>query len=123
MPMTAEDAAYEDYMEKLYEEHRNIAIEDFTSERLVSYYLENNDLAKPAFYALENSKKLFVEDPTASLIFSAIAIEVGLKSTILKPIVYGLVHTESVASLVTDLAISHSGMDRYRDLLFCFGSA
>jgi hypothetical protein len=44
-------------------------------------------------------------------------MEVGLKSTLLRPIVHGLVHTESVAALITDLVVSHSGMDRYRKLL------
>ena len=44
-------------------------------------------------------------------------MEVGLKDMLLKPIVFGLVHTVSVASLVTDLTISNTGMDRYRHLL------
>ena len=44
-------------------------------------------------------------------------MEVGLKAILLKPIVHGLVHAESVASLITDLTVSHTGMDRYRTLL------
>jgi hypothetical protein len=32
--------------------------------------------------------------------------------------VYGLVHQESTASLITDLVISHTSFDRFRDLLF-----
>ncbi len=51
------------------------------------------------------------------IMIAAIAMEVALKATLLKPIIYGLVHTESVATLITNLTISHR-MDRYEDLLF-----
>jgi len=117
MSMTHEEAAYEDYIAQLYEEHKKEAIEEFTDERLQSYYLDNKLLAKPAFDALTEARNLNSTNTTAGFIFSAIAMEVGLKDMLLKPIVFGLVHTVSVASLVTDLAISHTGMDRYRDLL------
>ena len=48
---------------------------------------------------------------------AVIAIEVGIKTALLKPIVFGLVHDASAASLITDLVIGHAG-DKYRDLLF-----
>lgn len=117
MSMSYEEAAYEQYLDELYEEHRKEAIEEFTSERLSSYYSENKQLAKPAFEALCEARTLGELSPTATLILAAIAMEVGLKAILLKPIVHGLVHTESVASLVTDLALSHAGMERYRKLL------
>ena len=117
MSMSYEEAAYEQYMDDLYEEHRKEAIEEFTSERLCSYYSENKLLAKPAFEALSEAKKLNELNPTAGLIFAAIAMEVGLKAMLLKPIVHGLVHAELVASLITDLTVSHAGMDRYKTLL------
>jgi hypothetical protein len=117
MSMSYEEAAHEQYLEDLYEEHRKEAIEEFTSERLSSYYSENKQLAKPAFEALSDARELSALNPTASLVFAAIAMEVGLKAILLKPIVYGLVHTDSVASLITDLALAHTGMDRYRKLL------
>ena len=41
MSMTPDEAAYEEYMDKLYEEHREVAIEEFTGERLQSYYIDN----------------------------------------------------------------------------------
>lgn len=44
-------------------------------------------------------------------------IEVGLKVALLKPVVYGLVHNQSVADLVSDLAIKHNGLDRFKPLL------
>lgn len=117
MSISYDEAAREQYLEDLYEEHRKEAIEEFTSERLSSYYSENKQLAKPAFEALSDAKALSALNPTASLVLAAIAMEVGLKAILLKPIVYGLVHTDSVASLITDLALAHTGMDRYKKLL------
>jgi len=118
MSITPNEAAYEEYMAELFEEHKKEAIEEFTYERLQSYYINNKLMAKPAFFALSEARRLIESSKSAALIFAAIAMEVGLKTTLLKPIVYGLVHTESVAALITNLTISHTGMDRYRNLLF-----
>ncbi len=122
MSVTHEEAhyneyMYDQYMSDLYEEHKVEAIEEFTDERLQSYYVTNKLLAKPASNALSQARTLVDLNPTAAFVFAAIAMEVGLKATLLKPIVHGLVHAESVATLVTDLALLHS-MDRYRELLF-----
>lgn len=60
---------------------------------------------------LLTSRALLSKHPTPALVFATIAIEVGLKVILLKPIVYGLVHDTSAAGLITDLAIGH-GVDR-----------
>ena len=118
-PYEAEqEAAYEAFVDDVLKENRDIIIDDFTLDRLKSYYLKNNFLLKPAFNAIEDAKNYIKTNETASFIFAAIAIEVGLKSALLKPIVYGLVHTEEVASLITDLALSQTGFHRYKLLLF-----
>ncbi len=122
MSTSYEDAAYDQYISERYEELKveeliREAIEEFTDERLKSYFLDNRALAKPAIDALSAARELIGINVTASFLFAAIAVEVGLKTTLLKPIVYGLVHAESVAGLVTDLAASHAAMDRYRKLL------
>ncbi len=117
MSMTEDEYAYDEYMTQLYEEHKKEAIEEFTFERLQSYYSDHRRSAEPAFNALTEARALTVVNATAGLVFAAIAMEVGLKETLLKPIVSGLVHTASVASLVTDLVVSHQSMDRYRALL------
>jgi hypothetical protein len=115
--MTPDEARYEEYTDQLYQDHKGQAVEEFTDERLQSYYGDYLLLAKPAFDALTEARNLINTNATASFIFSALAMEVGLKETLLKPIVVGLVHTASVAALITDLAISHSSMDKYRELL------
>ncbi|WP_244086286.1 hypothetical protein [Desulforhabdus sp. TSK] len=115
--MTHQEAEYEEFMDRLYEENKEQAIEEFTGELLQSYYRSNGLLAKPAFDALVEARNLMNTSITAAFVFSAIAMEVALKESLLKPIVHGLVHAESVASLVTDLVMGHQSMDRYKDLL------
>ena len=117
MSMTPQEAEYEEFMDRLYEEHKGQAIEEFTGELLQSYYRKNRLLAKPAYDALIEARNLMKFSTTASFLFSAIATEVALKETLLKPIVHGLVHAESVATLVTDLVMGHQSMDRYKELL------
>jgi len=118
MSMSYEEAAYDQYMSDLYEEHKKEAITEFKYERLCSYYENNKMLAKPAFESLYEARKLNEINPTGGLIFSSIAIEVGIKTILLKPIVCGLVNTESVVSLIIDMVFSHQSMDKYRELLF-----
>jgi hypothetical protein len=117
MSMTPQEAEYEEFMDRLYEEHKEQAIDDFTAELLQSYYRNNGLLAKPAYDALIEAKHLINVSATAAFVFAAIATEVALRETLLKPIVHGLVHAESVVTLVTDLVMGHQSMDRYKDLL------
>lgn len=115
--MTPDEAQYEEFIDQLYKEHKEQAIEEFIDERLQSYYSDHQLLAKPAFDALSEAKNLVHANATAAFLFSAIAVEVGLRETLVKPIVFGLVHTLSVASLITDMVLSQSKTDKYRDLL------
>ncbi|PEV73972.1 hypothetical protein CN437_28140, partial [Bacillus cereus] len=34
-----------------------------------------------------------------------------------KPVIYGLVHNESVADLISDLAVKNNGLDRFKEVL------
>jgi hypothetical protein len=115
--MTPHEAQYEEYMDQLYEEHKEQAIQEFIGERLKSYYGDHRVLAEAAFRALTEAKNLIRANATAAFLFSAIAMEVGLRETLVKPIVFGLVHTLSVASLITDMVLSRPDQKKYRDLL------
>lgn len=117
MSMTPDEARFEEYMDQLYEEHKVQAVEEFIYERLQSYYNEHRLLAEHAFFAFFEAKKLLNISDTASFLFSAIAVEVGLRETLVKPIVSGLVHTLSLASLITDMVLSRPDHKKYRDLL------
>src|SRR5216683_431359 len=50
-------------------------IEQFTSERLQSFYRANPSLAENALRALEEARALEPRQPAAALVFAAIAIE------------------------------------------------
>lgn len=114
----AMDAAYDDYMESLYREHRQMAIEEFTTERLQSYYIDNPGVAEPPQRMLSDARALLDVNASASLVFSASASELGVKVLLVRPMVFGLVHAESSAGFVAELVITHTGMDRFRPLLF-----
>lgn len=47
---------------------------------------------------------------------ATIATEVGLKSTLLKPILHGLVHMETVAAMIADL-VPDQRNDKFKDVL------
>jgi hypothetical protein len=115
--MTEDEARYDQWMAELYAEHSQEAIREFTAECLRSYYMKDPLLASAPSRTLIEARALLPEHPSAALLLGAAAVEVGLKVVLLKPIVYGLVHDASAASLITDLAVSHGG-DKYRDLLF-----
>ena len=93
------------------------SISSFTAERLQSYNLKNPNLAFPAYEALVYAESLMASYPKAALVFATTAIELAIKVVLLKPIVFGLVHTESMAVFITELTTQHTGMDRFQSLL------
>ena len=117
-----QEEAYSEFVDslasELYEEHKEKAIEEFVSERLASYYRTHTDIAKDAVSFLKKAQSLQSPEPTASLLFSSTATEVLLKSVLLKPIVYGLVHTESLAELIATGLVKQTGIDRFKELVF-----
>ena len=110
---TADEIARDEWMSNLIDE----AIEDFKFDRLRSYYLAHTSLAVPAFAMYDEAMAALSASKSAALVLSTTAIEIGLKVTLLRPVVYGLVHNESVADLVSDLVTKQSGFDRIMPLL------
>ena len=121
--MTRDDAAYDDYlfdqhMEALYAQHRDQPIGEFTIERLQSYFVAHPRAAQPAIGLLNEARALLAAGhPRASLLLAAACIELGVKAAHLQPVVYGLVHSESAAGLVTNLVMKQTGIDRFSGLL------
>ncbi|HDY7491606.1 TPA: hypothetical protein RQJ42_002057 [Vibrio vulnificus] len=125
-----EDALQDQYMselyssiedelrEELYDEHREQVIEEFIFERMQSYYRINPSLAVNAIKFLKKSKDTLDTDPTISLIYSAISIEVLIKSVLLKPIIYGMVHNEYAAEMISSSLLKQTGVDRFKELVF-----
>jgi hypothetical protein len=92
-------------------------IDQFTSERLQSFYLANPAVAERALDALDEARALKALHPSATLVFAAIAIEVGLKTTLLKPILHGMVSMDSAAALIAGL-IPDQHNDSFKKVLF-----
>lgn len=112
------DALYDEWWDSMYEEIKPEAIEEFQSGRLQSYYASEANLILAPRAFLMDARKLLDNRPTAALLYAAIALENGLKSGFLRPIVHGLIHQESVAALLTDMVLRFASLDRYKDLLF-----
>jgi len=92
-------------------------VEKFTVGRLQSYYLDHPKLAEPALWALKEAKSIDAVHPAARLVFGTIATEVGLKATLLKPILFGLVHADSLAAFIVEL-IPEQRNDKFQKVLF-----
>lgn len=128
MADTWEEMAQEEFISDLYNDFANElllqrgdlyidVIQQFTSERLQSFYVDNPAVAAPALAALKEARDLLNGHPSAALVFAVTAADVGLKATLLKPILHGLVHTDSVAAIIAEL-VPEQRNDKFRDLLF-----
>jgi hypothetical protein len=109
--MTEADAWEEDWAYEQYLEHSRQAIEEFTAERLVSYYLANPRCAVAARSFVADAVALHDSQPTAALLLSATAIEVAIKDVFLRPIISGLVHSDSAAGLIAEMALRATRFD------------
>lgn len=87
------------------------AIEEFQSERLQSFYKDHPDLAVRAIQLGEEARSVLEESPSAALVLATASIEVGFRAIIFRPIVSGLVHEESLASLITEVFIKSAKQD------------
>ena len=112
------DEAYENMSRQLYPEHKEQAIAEFTRERLRSYYVTRPEVLEPAVRAFKEAKSLLAASHhAAALVFAASATELFLKVALLRPVVYGLVHSEGLAELVVTSTLSQPGFKRYEQLL------
>lgn len=92
-------------------------VEQFATERLQAYYIDNPNIAEPGLSALDEARALLAAHCSAALVFGVAATEVGLKATLLKPILHGLVHEEPLGALIAEL-IPDQRNDKFRNLLF-----
>ncbi len=120
------DAAYDAYMDQLFEEFRETegqqiaddAVAGFQDERLRSYFVAHPTLVEPAVRQLTTARSLSSQNHTdAALVFAASAVEVGLRQALFRPIVYGLVHSAPAAVIIAELSLGHMALDRFKNLL------
>jgi hypothetical protein len=90
----------------------------FTEQRLKAYYIEHPLLANPAVSAVEYARSLMPAFPAAALVFAGTSIELTWKSSILKPLVAGLVHIPALAeAIVTQAVPKTGGLERVGEFL------
>ncbi|AOW81415.1 hypothetical protein [Vibrio mimicus] len=115
------DAAMDDFYdrmsEELYPEHKEQAIDEFVTERMQSYFLKHPHLIEAPIVSYHHANELMQISPRSALIMYTTAIELFLKVVLLKPVLYGMVHNESVAELIVATTIGQSGFSRYNKLL------
>ena len=114
---TPEDIARDQWYSELVDQISKEAIDQFTFDRMRSYYVNNRSLAIKVVAVFREAECLQAASPSAATVLFTTAIELGLKVALLKPVIYGLVHNESVADLVSDLSVKHNGFDRFKPLL------
>ena len=112
-----EDALQEEWFAQMYAEHAEQALSEFRAERLRTYYARHPEIADLAVAALDDARRLQGVSLAASLIRASTGTELGIKNLLMRPIVNGLVHSEALADVITEMVMAHQALDRYRDLL------
>ena len=114
----AMDEMYERMSDELYPEHRERAIEEFTTERFHSYYKQHSFVMRPAVDMLQEGNRLRdTGHSAAAVIFYASAVELLLKATVLRPVMAGLIHNDKLADVVVKHTLTGTGYARYSQLL------
>ncbi len=125
------DAEYESKMEALYEGvlesyygsdayHEDIGrgIDDFIADRQKSYYLGHPTLIHPAEHLLAEARELFdLKHYASAQVFAGASAEIVFGDALLKPMVYGLVHSDTVAPLVADVIENARSVYKFKALL------
>ncbi|MEC5398083.1 hypothetical protein [Uliginosibacterium sp. H1] len=108
-----QDAAYSQFVEEVAQQ----AVDEHAEEQLRKFYLGNRSLAQPGRSFLAEGDRVVSASPTSAVLLYTTAIEVGIKKAILEPVICGVVHSEPLASLISEAVIRQAGIDRYKDLL------
>ena len=121
----AMDEFYDRISEELFPEHKELAIQQFIEEKLQSYYLDNPNIINAPMECSNHANELMQMSPHCALVMYTTAIELYLKSVLLKPVLYGMIHNEGIANLIVESSTSQSGFARYNKLLsaLCLNAA
>ena len=122
MSVSPEDAVADEFYERLahelYPAHQEQAVIEFTSERLRSYYLKNPALAVNGPRMFKQAKELYrVGHLGPALVCGVTVIEIFFRAAFLRPVIYGLIHSDALAEAVVKAALSQAGYKRYEPLL------
>jgi hypothetical protein len=106
------------YKSDAYHEDIGRGIDEFIAERQKSYYLGHPSLIHPATRLLAEARELFdLQHYASAQVFAGAAAEIAFGDTLLKPMVYGLVHSDTVAPLVADVIENARSIYKFKALL------
>lgn len=111
------DAEAEGWYDQVYAEGAERARDEFKIERLQSFYRANPRVALPALECLQEAKSLVGASNRGAVMLATTSAELVVKAAILRPLVFGLVHSDSLALLVANSIVESRGVERLRDLL------
>lgn len=105
---TPEEMERDEWLAAMQETISQVAMDEHKFELLKTYYVNNPGLVGGANDMFVEGMNALSASPTAAVVLFAASIEVCLKKTIVKPIVYGWVHNESVAELISGMVMRNS---------------
>src|ERR1041384_299751 len=125
------DAEYEARMDAIYEgvlehyrnsdsyyEDINKGIDDFIAERQKSFYIEKPAVAESAFNLLSEARELFtLGHYAAAQVMAGASVEVTFGDALLKPMIFGFVHSDAVAPMVADIIEDARSVYKFKALL------
>lgn len=95
------DTLYDEGMAYLYEQFEMQYENEFTYKKIEKFYENNREIAKTSLQHLSDARCLFEKKyHTAAFIHAVISIEVGIKSVVLRPILYSLTIDENAGHLL-----------------------
>jgi len=95
------DALYDEGMAYLYEQFEMQYESEFTYKKIEKFYENNREIVKDSLQNLSDARSLFENQyHTSAFIHAVISIEVGIKSVVLKPILYSLTIDENAGHLL-----------------------
>jgi len=114
-----QESIIEDYRDSdSFEEDIDRGIARFTAGRQKSYFVENPDLAIPAFDVLDEAKRLFALDRfAAAQAFAGGATEVAYDQLLIRPMLYGFVHDEDVAEAISGIPDEVKNVYKFKGFL------
>jgi hypothetical protein len=117
------DAIYNGVLEDYYrsdsfQQDISRGVEEFIDERQKAFYIMNPTVAEPAFNLLTEARELLVlKHYGAAQVIAGAAAEVTLGDAILKPMVYGFVHSDTVAPMVVKIVKDTKQVSRFDALI------
>lgn len=107
------DLALESLTERISEE----AVDFFKAELSKGALLKLSPSVIRVREVIAEAERVRSVSPSATVLFSAVAVEITVKKLILEPLIAGLIHNQDAAPLITAALVGNHALYRARDLM------